>query len=152
MEKTAKKQEHIREFVKYAPVEKIGNGTEIVLSLDEFFEWADPGSIGYNFSIEEPLVPVFYRTFKQIRDLDEVEEIFIRIMDINDGYDEDWFSSDTVYVVGTLTKEKLSEIMKSVQPDIYPDDIVEGWYWYKQPPVNLPYAILNSKVLSMWWD
>ena len=152
MEKNTKKQEYIQKFMKYAPVEKIGNGTEIVLPLDEFFEWADPGSIGYNFYTEELLVPVFYRTFKQIRDLDEVEEIFIRIMDINDGYDEDWFSSDTVYVVDTLTKEKLSEIMRSVQPDIYPDDITEDWYWHKQPPVNLPYEVPNSKVLSMWWD
>ena len=153
MDKAAKKREHIREFMKFAPVEKIGNGIEIVLPLDEFFEWADPGSIGYNFYTEELLVPVFYQTCKQIRDLDEVEEVFIRIMDINDGDDEDWFSSDTIYVIGTLTKEKLSEIMNSVQPDIRPDDIAEGWYNPPHdPPVNVPYEIPTSKVLSMWWD
>ena len=150
MEKAAKKQEYIREFMKYGFLPRGTSEIEFVLPLDEFFEWADSGSIGYNLCIEEPYIPLFYQTFKQIRDLDEVEEIFIRIMDINDGCDEDWFSSDTVYVVGTLTKEKLSEIMKSVQPNISPDDIAEGWHY--TPPANVPYEIPNSKVLSMWWD
>ena len=151
MEKTAKKLEHIKEFEKYASADSISDGTsELVLQMDEFFEWADSGSIGNNLSIEEPYIPLFYQTFKQIRDLDEVDEIFIRIMDINDGMDEDWFSTDTVYVIGSLAKDKLWEIMKAVQPEIYPDDIFEGWY--DAPPVNLPYEIPNSKVLSMWWD
>ena len=122
----------------------------MVLPLDEFFEWADPGSIGYNLSIDEPYIPLFYQTFKQIRDLDDVDEIYIRIMDINDGMNEDWFSSDTVYVIGTITKERLWEIMKAVTPEISPDDISEGWYYTS--PVNLPFEIPNSKVLSMWWD
>lgn len=148
MEKSTKKQEHVREFTKYGPVDT--GEIEIVLPLDAFFEWADSGSIGYNLSIAEPYIPVFYETFKRIRDMDEIEEIFVRIMDTNEGQDEDWFSSDTVYVIGTLPKEKLWEIMKAVKPDIHPDDIVEGWLW--APPVNLPSEIPASKVLSMWWD
>jgi hypothetical protein len=122
---------------------------QLVLPLDEFFEWADDGSIGYNLCIPDAL-PLLLQTFQQILYMDEVDEIFIRIMDINEGMDEEWFSSDTVYVIGTLTKEKLWEIMNAVKPDISPDDIAEGWYY--SVPVNIPYDIPESKVLSMWWD
>ena len=146
MEKLTKKREYIQEFKKYGAIGE----HEFVLPLDAFFEWADSGSIGYNLSIEEPYIPLFYQTFKQIRDLPEVEDIFVGIMDINEGDDDYWFSSDTVYVIGTLPKEKLWEIMKAVQPEIFPDEITEGWC--DQPPINLPYEIPSSKVLCMWWD
>ena len=148
IEKTAKKLEYIQEFAKFGLVDS--SELELALPMDEFFEWADSGSIGYNLCIPEPYVPLFYQTFKQIRDMDEVDEIFIRIMDINEGMDEDWFSSDTVYVIGSLAKEKLWDIMNAVKPSISPDDIAEGWY--NSAPANIPYDIPESKVLSMWWD
>jgi len=151
-EKVTKKLEYIKEFTELYGL--VGSPDtcelELVLPMDEFFEWADSGSIGYNLCIPEPYIPLIHQTFKQIRDMDEVDEIFIRIMDTNEGMDEDWFSSDTVYVIGKLTKERLWDIMNAVKPSISPDEIYEGWGY--SVPVNIPYDIPESKVLSMWWD
>ena len=149
-EKAAKKLECIEELALFGSLDLLGTDKlELALPLVEFFEWADVGSIGYNLCIPDAL-PLLLQTFQQLLNMDEVEEIFIRIMDINDGMDEEWFSSDTVYVIGTLTKEKLWEIMRAVKPEIYPNDIAEGWYY--SVPANIPCDIPESKVLSMWWD
>ncbi len=142
-EKIQRKQEHLETFQSF-------EGQEIVLSLNDFFEWADDGSIGYNLSLQSPYAPLFYDVFKKLLREENIEEIFVRIMDFNESDDADWFTTDTVYVVGTITKEELQNLMEHQEQEISPDEIQAGWMY--STPANLPYAIPENKVLSMWWD
>ncbi len=117
---------------------------EILVTLEDFFEGNhDYGSIGVNLYPHQPSPSDFYLKFKEIRQLDSVDNIYVRIADINDG---DWAYTDNVYIVTSLSKVELQILLK----DLMPDELYEGWGDTK--PINAPDLPDDFKVISAWWD
>lgn len=119
---------------------------EVAISLDEFFDSTNCSDdcIGVNLYPEQPSHEVFYQTFKGLIASGKADKIFIRISDIDEP--EDWFFTDTVYIIGNLTIDELKDAIKSLSPDeIYED-------WSNGKPVNVETIGSGMKVYSVWWD
>ena len=78
---------------------------EVVLTLDEFFIGnKDIGSIGVNLYPDQPSLATFYETFKRLIQAGQVESVYVRIADVDDT---EWFYTDTIFIVGQITLDKL---------------------------------------------
>ena len=129
----------------FEKIESLGYpDNEILVTLEDFFEGNDDyGSIGVNLYPHQPSPSDFYSKFKEIRQLDSVDNIYVRIADTKDG---DWAYTDAVYIVTTLTIPDLQKLLTDLQPD----EIYEDWMYGK--PKNAPDLTNNFKVYSAWWD
>jgi hypothetical protein len=129
----------------FEKIESLGYpGNEILVTLEDFFEGNDDyGSIGVNLYPNQPSPSEFYSKFKEIRQLDSVDNIYVRIADTEDG---DWAYTDAVYIVTTLSIPDLQKLLTDLQPD----EIYEGWMY--DTPVNAPITPIGFQVLSVWWD
>ena len=116
---------------------------EVALTLEEFFEGNNyEESIGVNLD-PQPTPKEFYDTFLKLLTSDNVDKIYVRVTDIEDC--EDWVYSDTIYVIGTLTKKELKFAIKN----LHPDDITEGW---EDIPENIVNDKGNNSIFTIWWD
>lgn len=86
---------------------------------------------------------IFTQNFKEIRQLDSVDNIYVRIADTEDG---NWAYTDAVYIVTTLTIPDLQKLLTDLQPD----EIYEDWMYGK--PINAPDLTNDFKVFSVWWN
>ncbi|MFX0049188.1 MAG: hypothetical protein ACFE8G_13665, partial [Candidatus Hermodarchaeota archaeon] len=89
---------------------------EIVVSLEDFFE-GNPEelcNVSINVYPDCPTTKDFYKTMLSIRDLENVQDILIRIIDIDEP---DWVASDTVYILTNLSIDRLKELTKHLNPD-----------------------------------
>ena len=78
---------------------------EVVLTLDEFFIGnKDIYSIEVNLYPDQPSPATFYETFKRLIQAGQVESVNVRIADVDDT---EWFFTDTVFIVGQITLDKL---------------------------------------------
>jgi len=119
-------------------------GKEVAVTVDEFFNGnEDDGSIGANLYPEQPSLQFFWDTFNTMLASAKVENIFIRIADAEDT---DWFYTDTAYVVGDVTFEEVTEMVK----ELHPSEIYNEWMYGQ--PVNLSGINPGKKVYSLWWD
>lgn len=117
---------------------------EIVVSLDDFFDGNnDPASIGPNIHTDQPSPQEFYQKLSELKNSEKVEEILIRIQDVEDL---DWPFTDTVYVISKLSLQEL----KSQLTDLQPDEIYEEWMYGK--PINAPEIKDGYSISSVWWD
>lgn len=119
---------------------------EIALKLDDFFdnEHCTEESIGVNVYPDQPAIANFFKTFKNLIASKKAGAVFVRICDIEEP--EDWFFSDTVYVIGDLTLEELKDSVAH----LFPDEIYDYWMYGK--PINVPETKENEKIYSLWWD
>jgi hypothetical protein len=118
---------------------------EVVLTLHDFFEGNDDyGSIGVNIYPDQPSPQTFYNTFKSLLAEKKANEILVRVADT--GEPDDWFYTDTVYVIGTVTMEELKTSLSHLQFD----EIYEEWMY--GAPANAPEIQGENKVFSVWWD
>lgn len=116
-----------------------------LVSLELFFEGNnDWGAIGYN--LPDSVAPQeFYQILRPIRDRDDVADILIEVSDLEDP--DGWPSTDTIWVVTSMTREELDELI----PDkIKPDD------WLPYPPevgnierIDVPDGM---KAIGVWYD
>jgi hypothetical protein len=133
-------------------LKKYGNPDEvlIVLSLHEFFEYADEGDIGCNLDCGHAH-QLIYEQLKAIEKRDDVKEIWVCLTDTNGGnapeFAEDWFFSDEVYIIGSIS---IDELAANWHENSMPDAIEHGWM--EGIPVNLPHHIDESEVVTLWWD
>ena len=129
----------------FEKIESLGYpDNEILVMLEDFFEGNnDYGSIGVNLYPNQPSPSDFYSKFKEIRQLDSVDNIYVRIADTVDG---DWAYTDAVYIVTTLSIPDLQKLLTDLQPD----EIYEDWMYGK--PINAPDLTNDFKVYSAWWD
>ena len=118
---------------------------EIVVSLEEFFNGNnDHNSIGPNIHIwDKPTLQDFYYILSELKNSDNVEDILIRIQDLEDL---DWPYTDTVYIISKLSIEEL----KLKLTDLQPDEIYEKWMYGK--PINAPEIKSGYSIFSVWWD
>lgn len=118
--------------------------SEVVLTFDEFFVGNNcETSIGVNISFK-PSVLEFQNTFKRLLNEKIADNIFVRIVDIEDP--EEWVFSDTVYVIGDLNIEQLENRIKNLSPD----DIIEGWLYGE--PINVGEYDKLKNVFTIFWD
>jgi hypothetical protein len=120
---------------------------EVVLSLDDFFDsiHCSDSCIGANiFPEQAPLPEEFYRLFKELISSGKVDAIFIRPSDIDEP--EEWFYTDTVYIIGNLTIHELKEHVQF----LYPDEVYDHWLYGQ--PANANELQPGQKVYSLWWD
>ena len=122
----------------------------ILMNVDDFFDGNnDVASIAPNLS-EKPKIAEYYKVFKRLLENDKVENVYVNIKDINiyeNGKlnDSEWIFSDMIYIVGTITKNEISELTEHLKPDeveIDKENIVRN--------LNPKYSELN--VIYVWWD
>ena len=117
---------------------------EVVLSLDEFFIGNnDIGSIGVNLYPNQPSLATFYKVFKELIQTGQIENVFIRIADVEDI---EWFFTDTVFIIGDTTVDTLRHKVTKIQPS----EIYSGWLYGL--PANLHDNFSHKQVHSLWWD
>lgn len=117
---------------------------EILVTLEDFFEGNnDRTSIGVNILENQPSPQEFYIELKKIRNLDNVQDVLVRIQDIEDT---DWPFTDTIYIISSLSFEEIKSNLKELQPD----EIYEDWMY--SIPINAPEIEYGNKVFSVWWD
>jgi hypothetical protein len=117
---------------------------EIIVTIEDFFEGNDDfGSIGCNIYPDQPSLSDFYKRFKGIKQNESVDNIYIRIADIDDGI---WPFTDTVYVISNLKIDQIKELLV----DLRPDEVYEDWMYGK--PINAPELRPDMKVYSIFWD
>jgi len=120
-------------------------GSLPVVSLELFFEGNDDiGSIGCNL-LNHPGIEKFYSVLKHIRNKSNVQDVFIEIMEYEEG-DDVWPFSERVYI---LTEASTGEVTNWVK-ELEIDDISEG-YMFGQPKVA-PKLKVGYFVYSIWWD
>ena len=119
---------------------------EVAVSIEDFFgnENCTESCIGVNIFPNQPSPEKFHDVFKDLIATKKASKIFVRISDIDDP--EEWFYSDTVYIIGNLTIEELND---SIEP-LSPTFIYEEFFYGK--PVNIPSIDNGEKIYSVWWD
>ncbi|MEM1337347.1 MAG: hypothetical protein AAF634_10345 [Bacteroidota bacterium] len=117
---------------------------EIAVSLEDFFDGNnDAASIGPNIHTDPPSPQEFYQQLSELKKSEKVDEILIRIQDVEDL---DWPFTDTVYIVSKLSMEELKLTLTALQPD----EIYEEWMYGK--PINVPEIKDGFSIYSVWWD
>ena len=118
---------------------------EIVVSLEDFFEGNnDQESIApHIFDAERTSPQIFYRKLSELKNLDQVDDVFVRIQDVEDS---DWPFTDTVYIISKLSVEEI----RSKLTDLHPDEIYEEWMYGQ--PINAPEVKDGFSIFSVWWD
>jgi hypothetical protein len=137
-------------------LEKYNDDAGLVLPLHEYFEYADDECIGCN-SGEDGACKLIYEQLKAIEKRDDVKEIWVHLVGIC-GVGEprfaepEWFFSDEVYIVGSISVDELKAIWQPfASMCLCPDEIVRGWLG-KEAPDNLPHPIDKTEVVTLWWD
>ena len=142
-----KKAEIITELEKFGFPEN-----EVVLTLDEFFANNDEffdgpegyASIGVNISPNQPSPQTFYDTLKVLIDTKKATQIFVKITDADEP--EDWFFTDTVYIVSDLNIDEITILTESLSPD----EVGTGWSFGL--PENIDKSYFDKNVYSLFWD
>jgi hypothetical protein len=119
---------------------------EVAISADDFFDNDNysESCIGVNIYPDPPPNEVFYQTFKDLIASRKAEKIFVRISDVDEP--EEWFFSDTVYIISSLKEKELKESINILRPD----EVNEEWMYGK--PVNVDDIKEGQKVYSVFWD
>jgi hypothetical protein len=120
------------------------NETAPIVSVADFFNGnSDESSIGCNL-MEHPGLQHFNEVLLTIRNKEEVQEVFVEIMELED--ESDWAFSERIYV---LTRAHQEEVEKWVE-SLHPSEIDIG-YQYGEPSVAPP-LFPGYQVYSIWWD
>jgi hypothetical protein len=116
----------------------------LLVTLEAFFTGNDDlGSIGCNLT-DHPGMPAFRDTLLNVRSQDEVEDVVVRISDLNG--DDEWPFSDTVYVVTSASPETVGSWVNDLEPDaVWALDEAEMRACGVQPPPG-------AQVVAVWWD
>ncbi len=87
-----------------------------IVPVEEFFDGNDDlGSIGGNL-IEHPGIDVFRETLIGIARRADVVAVYAAIAEVDPGVGS-WPFADTIFVVGTIPRNELAEILSPLQPD-----------------------------------
>jgi hypothetical protein len=116
-----------------------------IVTLEDFFEGnIDEGSIGCNLFVH-PGLETFYDVLLNIRNMDNVQDVFVEIMELEDD-EEYWAFSERVYIFTNEEKSLVKEWVNVLEPS----EVDEG-YAFGKPPIA-PKSLPGYKVYSIWWD
>lgn len=116
-----------------------------IVTLEDFFEGnADEGSIGCNL-LKHPGIKTFYEVLLNIRKRDNVQDVFVEIMELEDD-EEYWAFSERVYILTNAEKSTVEQWVNVLEHS----EVDEG-YAFGVPPIA-PKLLADNKVFSIWWD
>lgn len=119
-----------------------------LVTVDEFFEQnSNRWSFAANACSEELDVHSFYKIFSRLSGLDQVQCIWIEIVDM----DADGPYSDSVYIAADLQMEELKEYIIEYMKEGFPDDIIEI---PDEDEIREQISGLKEgcKLYFLWWD
>lgn len=120
--------------------------TAPIVSLEDFFEGnTDEGSIGCNL-LEHPGIETFYNVLLKIREQENVQDVFIEIMDIEED-DDYWAFSERLYILTSVDQETVEKWVSELEPS----EIDDQGYVFGKPPLA-PELKDGYMVFSLWWD
>jgi len=119
--------------------------TAPIVTLENFFEGnTDEGSIGCNL-IKHPGIATFYEVLLDIRNMENVQDVFLEIMELEDDV-EYWAFSERVYVLTNAEKSTVEQWVNVLEPSA-----VDEGFAFGVPPAA-PLLLADYKVYSIWWD
>lgn len=122
---------------KKALLNKIDNDQKIY--IEDFFEGNHvQGSFAANACSDEIDVEEFYKIFKDIKNKENVKELYIEICDVD--IEEEWPYSDTAFIVTSANEEEINNWFG----DVCPSEINEH--------VSLKELEDGYKLYCLWWD
>lgn len=118
---------------------------EVAITLNDFFDNTNCNdSIGVNIYPNPPSIEKFHQVFKDLISQGKADNVYVRISDIEEP--EEWFFSDTIYVIGSLSLDELKNQINVLRPD----EIYENWMYGK--PINIGNITNDKKIYSIFWD
>ena len=118
----------------------------ILVSIADFFDGnMVEGSFAANACDIDFDANEFYFTFKQIKALNNIQDVWIMITDI----DEEWPYSDTALIA--VSKDTSEEDVNKWFGKGFPSEIREV-NLKKEKSIHIPYLKDGYKLLSLWWD
>ena len=125
-------------------VQQQRSSADQIVEVDQFFDGNDDlGSIGCNL-IEHPGVDKFREVLASLQTRPDVDFVWVRITDLDPG-EGCWPSTDTVFVIGSITADELREAVAVLQPDEV--GLAAG---FDVPPSLQRYP--DHQILVIWWD
>ena len=116
-----------------------------IVTLEDFFEGNTvEGSIGCNL-LEHPGIKTFYELLLNIRKRNNVQDVFVEIMEIEDD-EEYWVFSERVYILTNAEKSSVEQWVNLLEPS----EVDEGYAFCV--PLIAPKLLEDYKVYSIWWD
>jgi hypothetical protein len=126
--------------------ERLVNQSELqeALPIRDFFDGNDDvGSIGCNLQTH-PGVEAFRNVFLRLIERPDVEEIYVRVFEVDPGEDS-WPFTDIAFVVGKISVDDLGDALASLEPDEVGDADDYGVPNVLKERHHLP-------ILAVWWD
>jgi hypothetical protein len=115
-----------------------------LVSIEQFFDGNDDqGSIGCNL-MDHPGVEAFRVALESLKARADVEAVYAQITELDPGADS-WPFTDTVLVVGSISREELQETLAALEPD----EVGPGTPDLLSPALS---SADKSKALVAWWD
>lgn len=100
---------------KYIPRAYPDAKTAPIVSLEDFFEGnKDEGSIGCNL-LEHPGIETFYNVLLKIREQENVQDVFIEIMD-KEGDEDYWAFLKRLYILTSVDQETVEKWVSELEP------------------------------------
>lgn len=135
---------------KYHLLDFAHSGQPVFMSVDEFFDGNnDLASIAPNLA-SKPELKEYYATLKRISSRYKDVDILVEIKDVmiyENGQlgDDEWFFTDIIYFVGSVTKEQILEDTKHLLPDEVDYNTDTGIFQWNE-------KYQNKSIVYMWWD
>jgi len=115
------------------------------VSVNDFFSGNDDNSsIGCNL-LEHPGIKIFNEIFTDLEKHKDVEAVYIQIAEL-DPSEDSWPFSDTVLVIGNISKSNLHNIVSPLKPD----EIGTGEEYGAPQIIMEKYKSWN--IYAVWWD
>jgi hypothetical protein len=116
-----------------------------IVPIDVFFDGNDDeASMGCNL-VPHPGIDVFRSVLLGLAGRPDVVAVYAQISEVDPG-EEYWPFADWAFVVGTISRDELADLLASLQPD----DVDPPGY------LGVPEAITRQHVgvpvLVAWWD
>jgi hypothetical protein len=121
---------------------------EIVITVDDYFDGNDESCCTILANAGQSSSATFERFLRQIKNRDDVSNMFIRFYSYDDALDDpdSWINSDTVFVVTSASFEEVERWFESMEPSSVEEETDLSQF------ANLPSILSGHKLIAVWWD
>jgi hypothetical protein len=94
--------------------------------------------------MKHPGLQHFYEVLTMIRNKEEVQDVFVEIMELEEG--SDWAFSERIYILTSASQGEVEEWVGSLSPSDFDTGYQNG------EPTIAPSLLPGYQVYSIWWD